>query len=90
MEIRVGEYSLYSNYLLSSSFIFGVGTPWRVDRNFDTGGNNNHVSTFKYLTPLIFKASSMKRAFVLFSFPEHMSSDFSLQMTSLFLLNWQV
>jgi len=32
----------------------------------------------------------MKRAFFLLSFPEHMSSDFSLQMTSLFLLNWQV
>jgi len=71
-------------------FIFGMGMRWRVARHFDTGGNNNHVSSIQYLTPLIFKASSMKSAFVLLSFPGHMSSDWSLQTTCLFLLNWQV
>jgi len=38
VEIRVGECSLYSNYLVSSSFTFGVGTPRRVARTFDMGG----------------------------------------------------
>ena len=38
VEIRVGEWPLYSNYLVSSSITFGVGTPRRVARNFDMGG----------------------------------------------------
>jgi len=71
-------------------FIFGVGTPRRVARNFDTGANNNHVSTFKYLMRLIFKASSVKRAFVLRSFPEQLCSDLSRKINSPFSLNWQV
>ena len=34
-----------------------------VARNFDRGANNNEVSTFKYIMPLVFKASSTKCAF---------------------------
>jgi len=31
-------------------------------RNFDRGANDNGVSTFKYIMPLVFKASSAKGA----------------------------
>jgi len=39
-----------------------------VARNFDRGENNNEVSTFKYIMPLVFKASSTKGAFFLAHF----------------------
>jgi len=42
---------------------FMVGPGRHVARNFDRGANNNEVSTFKYIMPLDFKASSTKGVF---------------------------
>ena len=57
----------------------------RIARDFDGGGaNNNQVSTFKYIMPLVFKASSITYAFfwiILFRFkPAHRKSVF-LELT---------
>jgi len=78
-----------------------TGTGRRVAKNFDGGANNNQVSTFKYIMPLVFKASSIKCAFswrfffwiILFRFkPANRKSAF-LELTKFkkyFLVNFQV
>jgi len=55
-----------------------------VARNFHMGENNNQVSTFKYLMPLVFEATSIQRAFVWRFFPGQLCSDFSWKIKSLF------
>ena len=46
-----------------------------VARNFDRGANNNEVSTFKYIMPLVFKASSTKGAFFWRFYSEYLCSN---------------
>ena len=63
----------------------------RVARKFIGWGEyNNQIWTFKYLIPLVFKASSTKRAFVWRFSPDQLCSVWNQQIKSLFSFNWQV
>jgi len=55
----------------------------RVARNFHRGENNNQVSTFKYLMPLVFEASSIQCAFVRRFYAGELCSDFSQKINSI-------
>jgi len=58
-----------------------------VARNFHMGENNNQVSTFKYLMPLVFEATSIQRAFVWRFFSWTIVFRFQLENKK-FILNW--
>jgi len=101
VEIRVGECSLYSNYLVSSSIIFGVGTPRRVARNFDMGGKqqtslNIEIFNAPYFQSIIHETCICLAFFswtTVFRFePENKTSIFIelASLKSLYLVKFQV
>ena len=56
-----------------------------VARNFDRGVNNNEVSTFKYIMPFVFEASSTKGAFFWRFYSEYLCSNLQREVN----LHWK-